>query len=445
LFQPVDTAAIAVFRIVFGVLMLVATLRFFAHGWIADYYEMPTHHFSYYGFSWVKPWPGAGMYIHFGVMAALAVMITIGAWYRFSVVAFGALFAYAHLIDKTNYLNHYFLIVWLCLLMAFLPLHRTWSVDAWRRPAVRDVTIPAWVLWALRAQVGLVYVFGGIAKLKYDWLVEAQPMKIWLSANTDFPIVGHLFDEPWVAYAFSYAGLAFDLMIVPMLLWRRTRVFAYVAVVVFHITTARLFHLGMFPWIMIACSLLFLPPSWPRRLFRRPAPMSVSAPSSSRRPRVVLALLGCYFALHIVMPLRHFAYPGDVCWTEEGFRFSWNVMVMEKDGSVELHITEPSTGRRWEVMPTEYLTRYQAKMMSTQPDMILQLAHIVADDFRSRGVRDPEVRVDAFVSLNGRRRARLIDPEVDLARESDGLAPNRWILAHPDDRPSISTVARGVR
>jgi len=442
--EPVDAASIAVFRIAFGVLMLVATLRFFAHGWIADYYETPSHFFSYYGFSWVKPWPGVGMYLHFGAMAVLAVMIAIGAWYRFSVVAFGALFAYAHLIDKTNYLNHYYLVICLCLLMAFLPLHRTWSVDARRDPSIASSTVPAWVVWALRAQIGLVYLFGGIAKLKYDWLVDAQPMTIWLSANTDFPLVGRLFDEPWVAYAFSYAGIAFDLAIVPLLLWRRSRLLAYVAVVVFHLTTARLFHLGMFPWIMMASSLLFLPPSWPRRWIagRPPIARSTAAP---RRPRVVLAVLGAHFAFHIVVPLRHVLYPGDVCWTEEGFRFAWHVMVMEKDGSVELHVTERSTGRRWEVMPTAYLTRYQAKMMASQPDMILELAHVVAADFRARGVRDPEVHVDAFVSLNGRRRARLIDPTVDLARESEGLAPKPWILPRPDDDPPTTASRRMSR
>jgi vitamin K-dependent gamma-carboxylase len=452
LFEPVDAASLAVYRIVFGALMLIATLRFFAHGWIADYYEMPSHFFSYWGFSWVKPWPGAGMYLHFGALAVLAVMIALGLWYRFSVVAFGALFAYAHLIDKTNYLNHYFLVIWLCLVMAASPLHRMWSLDARRRPALRSQTVPAWALWALRAQVALVYVFGGIAKLKHDWLIDAEPMTTWLAANADFPVVGALFEQPWVAYAMSYAGLVFDLSIVPLLLWRRTRVLAYVAVVVFHLTTARLFHLGMFPWIMIASSLLFLPPGWPRRWLRaapaaEPPPCAVTPPApvtQPRRERLVLALLGGYFALQVVIPLRHLAYPGDVCWTEEGFRLAWHVMVMEKDGSVELHVTEPSTGRRWEVMPTEYLTRYQAKMMAPAPDMILQLAHIVADDFRARGVRDPEVRVDAFVSLNGRRRARLIDPTVDLARESDGLSPSPWILPHPD-RSTITTASRGIR
>jgi vitamin K-dependent gamma-carboxylase len=381
----------------------------------------------------VKALPAPGMYIHFGVMAVLALMIIVGWRYRLAVALYGVAFTYVHLIDKSHYLNHYYLVSCLCALMAFLPLHRMWSLDARRDPSVRGATVPAWVVWALRAQIGLVYLFGGIAKLNHDWLVDAQPLTIWLSANTDFPIIGGLFDDPVTAYVFSYAGLVFDLTIVPLLLWRRSRPFAYLAVIAFHLITAKLFMLGMFPWIMMASSLVFLPPSWPRRFVA--GDTTVPTAIANPRRRLVVGLLGAYFALHAVIPLRHWLYPGDRAWSEEGFRFSWNVMVMEKDGSLELRVREPATGRRWEVMPSKYLTRYQAKMAASQPDMILELAHVVAADFRARGVVDPEVRVDAFVSLNGRRRARLIDPDVDLAAQSDGLGPRPWILPEPENTP----------
>jgi vitamin K-dependent gamma-carboxylase len=452
---PVDASSAAAFRVLFGLLMFVAVVRFFAHGWIDAYFLEPRHFFPYHGFEWVRPWPGAGMYVHFAVMGVLALCIAAGLFYRASVVGFGALFAYAHLIDKTNYLNHYYLVICLCLLMAFLPLHRTASLDARRTPALRSACIPAWVVWALRAQIGLVYVFGGIAKLKPDWLVDAQPMQLWLSASTEVPLLGPLLAERWVAYAMSYAGAAFDLSVVPLLLWRRSRPFAFAALVVFHLATMSLFHLGMFPWIMMAGSLVFLPPGWPRRLAARlgrrsaepaepaepPGPPEPAAPPPTRRPRLVLALLGVYFAFHVAMPLRHLLYPGDVLWTEEGFRLSWSVMLMEKTGAAEAHVLEPSTGRRWVVAPGAYFTRYQTKMMSTQPDMILHFAHLAAADFRARGVRDPEVRIDAVASLNGRRRARLVDPTVDLAGEADGLLPRRWILPRPSDgdpRPGLT-------
>src|SRR5690242_5091826 len=101
--QPVDAASLAAFRIGFGALMLLAVLRFFFHGWISEYFLQPSHFFSYWGFDWVRPWPGAGMYLHFGLMALCALGIMLGYRYRPSVVGFGALFAYAHLIDKTNY------------------------------------------------------------------------------------------------------------------------------------------------------------------------------------------------------------------------------------------------------------------------------------------------------------------------------------------------------
>lgn len=438
---PVDAASGAAFRIAFGLLMFVAVVRFFAHGWIDEYFLAPKHFFPYYGFEWVRPWPGIGMYVHFAAMGVLALCIAAGLYYRASVIGFGALFAYAHLIDKTNYLNHYYLVICLCAVMAVLPLHRCASLDARRDPAVRGATVPAWVVWALRAQIGLVYVFGGIAKLKPDWLLEAQPMQIWLSSSTDFPVLGALFGERWMAFLMSYAGAAFDLAIVPLLLWRRSRPFAFVAVVAFHLVTMRLFQLGMFPWIMMASSLIFLPPDWPRRALARwrrsraPAEPAVSGPA----PRRVLALLGIYFAIQLAVPLRHLLYPGDVCWTEEGFRFSWNVMLMEKTGSVDATVIEPATGRRWAVSPLEYLTRYQTKMMSSQPDMILHFAHIVAAEFRARGVRDPEVRIDAVASLNGRRRARLIDPSIDLARETDGVLPKPWIVPRPSDSDPYST------
>ncbi len=442
-FAPVDASSVAAFRVLFGLLMTVAVTRFFAHGWIAKYFLVPRHFFHYYGFEWVRPWAGAGMYVHFAVMGVLALAIAIGFFPRVSVALFGLAFAYAHLIDKTNYLNHYYLIICLCLLMSFLPLPGK-GHDKRRGKG----TIPAWALWALRAQFGIVYVFGGIAKLRRDWLVDAQPLTIWLGANADFPVLGRFFDELWIARVFSVAGAVFDLSIVGFLLWRRARPYALVALVVFHLLTAGLLQLGLFPYVMIAGSTLFLSADWPRAawiplvaMFRqRPAaPMPrvvpVIALSASRlRRALVLSGLAVYFTFHLLTPLRHIAYPGNLLWTEEGFRFSWHVMVMEKNGSADFRVGEPFTGRRYAVAPSEWFTPDQVKMMASQPDMILEAAHVIAADFRTRGVRDPEVRVDAFASLNGRSRARLVDPDVDLARVRDGFTAKDWILPFDADR-----------
>jgi vitamin K-dependent gamma-carboxylase len=431
LLGPVDAASLAVFRIGFGALMLVAVLRFFAHGWIAEYFLQPKHFFKYWGFEWVEPWPGPFMYVHFAAMALCALGILLGYRYRLSVVGFGALFAYAHLIDKTNYLNHYYLVVCLCGLLALLPLHCCWSLDARRRPELASAQLPAWMLWALRAQLSVVYLFGGIAKLKPDWLLRAEPLSIWLGRHTDLPLFGALFAQPWAAYVMSWAGAAFDLSVVPLLLVRRTRHFAYLGVLTFHLMTARLFQLGMFPYIMMFGSLLFLAADWPRVLGRRLGlarwvTVGVSATPAARP--WVWAALTLYFAVQLLLPFRHWLYPGSVCWTEQGYRFSWNVMLMEKNGSVDFRVVEPSTGRTFAVSPLQYFTPYQTKMMAPQPDMVLQAAHIVAADFRARGVRAPAVYADAFASLNGRPMQRLIDARANLAAAPDDLSNKPWIL-----------------
>ncbi|HVY30900.1 MAG TPA: HTTM domain-containing protein [Polyangiaceae bacterium] len=440
--RPVDAASLAAFRIGFGALLLVATLRYFAHGWIAEYFLLPTHFFKYWGFEWVRPFPGAWMYVHFGLMALSALGIAFGYRYRLSVVSFGLLFCYQHLIDETNYLNHYYLVACLCLLLACLPLSSVWSLDARREPNCGRARLPAWMLWALRAQFALVYVFGGLAKLNRDWLVDAQPLGIWLARHQDLPWVGGWLARPGAAQLMSWAGALFDLSIVPLLLMRRTRPYAYVLVVAFHLTTARLFSIGLFPYFMLCGSLLFLAPDWPRRLLAglgirlRAAGDAVSAAEARASERWLRPALGAYFALQLVVPLRHWAYPGNMLWTEQGFRFSWNVMLMEKDGAVDFRVVERGTGQTFHVSPRDYFTAYQTAMMAPQADLVLQAAQVVARDYRARGVREPAVYADAFASLNGRPMQRLIDPRVDLAQERDGLAAKTWILPLKSDSPA---------
>ncbi|UQA62239.1 HTTM domain-containing protein [Polyangium aurulentum] len=445
LFRPVDIASLAVFRILFGALMLASVVRFWANGWIQDLYITPAFHFHYYGFSWVSPWPGAGMYVHFAVLGLASALVMAGLFYRVAAAVLFLSFTYVELLDKATYLNHYYLISIVSFLMIFMPLHRAASLDAWRKPSLASGTAPAWALHLLRFQVGLVYVFAGLAKLRPDWLVRGEPLGIWLSAHSEMPIVGPLLDERWVAHAASLAGAVFDLTVVFFLMQRRTRPFAYAAVVGFHLVTWALFPIGMFPWIMMGSALIFFPPDWPRRRFpalfgnARVEPEPQRLPSR-RGQRLVVGLLCAHAALQIALPLRHFLYPGDTAWTEEGFRFAWRVMLVEKLGYVEYRVVDRATGRTIFVDPSRYLTPLQVKMMSMSPDMILELAHHIVGDFRARG-GDVAVFADAWVTYNGRPSQRIIDPSVDLANVRDSLLPKPWIL--PLDEKGSPAVSRG--
>ena len=436
--QPVSAASAAAFRVMFGLLGFVAVCRFAAKGWISELYIEPVHHFTYSGFWWVQPWPGWGMYVHFALLGLASLGVALGYRYRISITAFFLLFTYVELIDKTTYLNHYYWVSLASLLMIFLPLHRTASLDAWRNPSNRSETIPKWVIWALMAQVGVVYIFGGIAKLNPDWLFQAQPLRIWLYNSGDVPIVGSLLKEAWVAYAMSWAGAAFDLSIVGWLLWRRSRPIAYVALVVFHVMTWLLFPIGMFPWIMIAGTLIFFAPDWPHRLVavlrRRQLEEPVHADPPAPKPtwlfRGGIVALVLFAIVQVAIPLRHWAYPGNVRWNEDGYRFAWRVMLTEKTGHVRFRVTDTDTGEQWIEYPERYLTALQTERMAYQPDMILATARIIADEAMSRG-RRVEVRADAFVAFNGREAARFVDPEVDLARVEPGIGPKAWVLPAP--------------
>ena len=441
---PVDGASAAAFRIIFGLLAFAGVARAFARGWIDDLYIQPAHHFNYLWFEWVQPLPGWGMYALFAALGVLGIFIAAGYRFRLSVILFFIGFTYIELIDKVTYLNHYYWLSLVSFLMIFMPLNGAASVDARRNPALRRDRAPAWVVWVLRGQIGVVYLFAGIAKLNPDWLLDAQPLRIWLYQHGDLPMVGALLRQAWVAYAMSWGGAFFDLTIVGWLLWGRSRLIAYLILVIFHIATWALFpQIGMFPWLMIGATLIFFSPDWPRRVMG-----VVSGQSSAARKSAVsddryieshkaatdswrrAAMVGlALFALaQVVIPLRHLAYPGNVRWNEEGYRFSWRVMLSEKVGSVQYRVSHSASGQAWLVAPDDYLTPLQTERMAIHPDMILQTAHFIADDFAERGYRDVEVRADAFVSMNGRANRRLVNPDVDLAVIEPSIAPKRWIL-----------------
>jgi vitamin K-dependent gamma-carboxylase len=452
MFAPVDIASLAWFRVAFGLLMLADLWRY--SGKIAATYIEPSFHFTYYGFDWIRPWPGDGMYVHFLVLALAAACVTAGLFYRAAAAVFFLGFSYWFLLEQARYLNHFYLIALISFIMIFVPAHRAFSLDAWLRPKRRAQTAPAWALWLVRFQIAVPYVFGGIAKLNGDWL-RGEPMRMWLAERAGRPIIGPLFTQEWVVYFFSYGGLLFDLLVVPFLLWKRTRPFALVAALLFNLINGWVFTIGIFPWVMAAATLMFFEPDWPRRLKRfimrrlfgvhevPPSYVRVAEPRAAssgvrlrRRQRLTLGLLGAYAAFQVLFPLRHWLYPGDVAWTEEGHKFAWRMKLRDKAGQVRFFVTDRERERTWEVDARRYLTQWQRYEMSARPEMILQFAHHLADDLRARGHDDIEVRAVAWVSLNGRRPQLMLDPEVDLARQPRSIWPASWILpmAYPELR-----------
>jgi vitamin K-dependent gamma-carboxylase len=442
--RPIDSASLVVFRVFLGLLVSVGAARFIFNGWIERFYVEPTFFFKYWGFSWVAVWPAWGMYLHFAALVALGLCIAAGLFYRVAASLCFVAFTYLELMDVTNYLNHYYLLSLLLLIAAVMPLHRAASLDAWRRPATAAETLPAWCLYLVRFQLAVVYFYAGLAKVGPDWLFHAQPLDIWLSARSDIWLLGPLFALRETAVAMSWAGCLYDLTIWGFLLWTRTRPFAFAVVVVFHTLVGVLFSIGMFPFIMTLSALVFFSPSWPRWLVDRvrrtlgagegPGADVVRTRGEPHPVRRWALGLGALFvALQVLVPLRHFAYPGDVLWNEQGMRWAWKVMVREKNGDLSYRVVDES-GRTRVELPRRYLRDYQEREMATQPDLILQLAHHIAAKHRKAG-REVSIYADAWVSLNGRAPHQLVDPSVDLTTVSDGLGRADWVLPAPDGPP----------
>jgi len=425
LFEPVDVASIALFRALFGFLMLWHVLQYIVEGWMETSYLAPVFQFKYPGFGWVERAEPGTMKLIFWVMAAAALLIGLGLAYRAACAVFFLGHSYVLLLDTAQYQNHLYLICLVAFLMIFIPAHRAFSLDALLRPKLRSDTVPAWCLWLLRVQLGIPYFYGGLAKINADWLLRAQPMRLWLREGTEGGLRLPFLREAWGAYAISWGGMLFDLLVIPALLWRRTRIPALVLAVLFHLTNSGLFEIGIFPWLMLAAMGLYLAPDWPRRAGlvgrkRRQEPGTAPAASAAAARRgIVTALLAAWLAVQLLVPFRHLLYPGNVDWTEEGHRFSWRMKLRDKRGDVRFMFVDPRSGESFLLSDLDAaVTQRQHRMMEHDPEMMRQLAVYLAGKLRQGGLGDVQIRVITSISFNGRRKQPMIDPEADLSRVS---------------------------
>ncbi|MEZ5009338.1 MAG: HTTM domain-containing protein [Chitinophagales bacterium] len=448
---PIPIAPLVTFRVLFGFIMLISIIRFLAKGWVTQLYVEPTYYFSFIQADWFTPLSSTGMHFLFVLMGLAALGIMLGSFYKLSVFLFFVSFTYVELLDKSNYLNHYYFVSIISFLLLFVPANRAFSLDAIRKPFIKLDKIPAWCINIFKLQLIIVYFYAGAAKLNTDWLIHAMPLKIWLPAHADFPIIGNLLTKEWVAYAFSWSGAAYDLFVPFLLLFSRTRVIAYMAVIAFHLLTRMLFPIGMFPYIMILSTLIFFSPQWHEGILRKLKDLpgfnkalkdllgfkNLAGLEKTYHPRYknVLAVgITLFFVLQLILPWRYTLYDGNLFWTEQGYRFSWRVMLMEKAGHATFYIKNPETNKEAQIDIKQYLAPHQEKQMAFQPDMLLQFAHFLDKEYQKQGIIDPEIRVESYVTLNGSKSKLIIDPTIDLSEQSINLKPKKWIMPFADNR-----------
>ncbi|WP_308992143.1 HTTM domain-containing protein [Mariniflexile litorale] len=437
-----DAAPLAVFRMLFGVMMLFSIIRFWAYGWIETLYINPKFHFTYYGFEFIKP---LGVYTYglFAICGFSALLVAIGLKYRLAIIVFFLSFTYIELMDKTTYLNHYYCISLLSFLMIFLPANSYFSVDNLIKKESFKF-IPKWTIDSLKLLLGMVYFYAGLAKINSDWLFKAMPLKIWLPSKYDLPFIGEgIMQQEWFHYAMSWSGMLYDLSIPFLLLYKKTRWVAFATVVCFHVFTSVLFPIGMFPYIMIVSTLIFFSASFHHKIisilknilkpFNRNFKIDLKDTFVFKKQNLVVSIITVFFVIQLVLPFRYMFYPSELFWTEEGYRFSWRVMLMEKMGMSTFKIANAKTGSSFYVDNKDFLTPFQEKQMSFQPDFILEYAHYLGDHFTSQGHENVQVFVESYVALNGRLSRPYIDSKVDLYKEKESFQHKTWILPFTDE------------
>ena len=439
--KTTHAAPLAIFRIATGCMLFLSIVRFWANGWIEELYIKPKYFFGFYGLEYIKPL-GNYTYIIFMVCAIAAILVAIGLWYKQAIFMLFLSFTYIELMDKSTYLNHYYFTSLVLFLLMFLPAHRYFSVDAYRSKLLNASFIPQWNIDVIKFLVLILYFYAGLAKLNSDWLLNALPLKIWLPARNDMPFIGWLFNYKITAYIFVWIGCIYDLCI-GFLLWnKRTRLFAYLSVIIFHFVTAILFPIGMFPYIMMVTALIFFSAQFHLKIIsiisrwlKLPAEFIQNQQIFILKPLALkfrIIILSIFFLVQMILPFRYMFYPQELFWAEEGYRFSWRVMLMEKAGYAQFTV-KGKNGKAIVVNNREFLTVLQEKMMSTQPDFILQFAHLLRDYYHKNGYPNPQVFADVYVSLNGRLGQIFVNPHIDLAKEQESFKPKNWILPLNDE------------
>jgi hypothetical protein len=416
--------------------MTYSIIRFWLKGWIQTMYIDPSFHFTFYGFEWVTPL-GNYTYLLFFICGLSAFFVAIGYKYYISIIIFFLSFTYIELMDKTTYLNHYYFVSILSFLMIFLPSNSSYSVDSYLQKKSFKYT-PKWCVDSIKLLLFIVYFYSGLAKINKDWLFEAQPLKIWLTTGSyDFPLIGsNLMQQEWFHYFMSWGGMFYDLLIPFLLIYTRTRIFGFLLVIFFHLFTVLLFPIGMFPYIMIMSSIIFFSSKTHKKILDFILKPFIDKIKNIRemkiinmqKERISLIVVSVFFIIQFLFPLRYSLYPGELFWNEQGYRFSWRVMLMEKKGYTTFKVVNKENNNSFYIMNNNFLTDFQERQMSFQPDFIIEYAHFLGNYYKNIGLNNIEIYADSYVALNGRISKRFIDPKIDLLKQKRGFKNKDWII-----------------
>jgi len=453
--RPIDNSSLVLFRIFFGLLMFFESIGAILTGWLNETFVEPSQTFNFMDFEFLQVLVGPQMIAVYILMGLLGLMIAFGWHYRFAIISFSILWGATYFLQKSHYNNHYYLVWLIALMMIIMPANAYRSLDVKQGRVKESLTCPQWCTWFFIAQIAIVYFYASIAKFYPDWL-DAKPIGIWFTSREfageltpEFKLWGDglaetlrtVFHDKRVHYAFSYAGIFFDLLIIPAFLWKRTRTLALFASLGFHLLNSAIFEIGVFPYFAMAFVVFFYSPEKMRRLFFKKKPSLVDQETTSLNSNwgrfqfkgILQVGIYIYLLIQVLLPLRHHLIPGDVLWTEEGHRLSWRMMLRSKSSYASFRVEHPESNFKEVVPMLEHVSPNQRWDVYKKPDMMYQFAQRLEKHYKKEhGFDDVEVYVDSRVGVNGRPMQQFTDPEFDITSVKwKKFGHQEWILERP--------------
>lgn len=440
LFKNIDNSQLIVFRMLFGFFIAIEAIGACFTGWIKRTLIDPEFTFNFIGLEFLQPLPGNGMYYYYILMGIFGILVMIGYRYRLAMICYTLMWSGVYLMQKASYNNHYYLLMLLCFLMCLVPANKSYSIDAKLKPEIKQHFMPLWCKLLFVVQVAIVYAYAAIAKLYPDWLNGTVTKNLMQArANLycfgDF-CFGSLLQHEWLYYALTYGGILFDFLIVPLMLWKRTRKLAFAISIVFHIFNAFVFQIGIFPFLSLSFALFFFPAEKVNKIFLKRKPY-FSENTYSKTNHLVTTFFVTYFIIQIALPLRHWTIEDDVLRTEEGHRLSWRMMLRSKSGIVKFKVVDNETGDSFIYDHESRLSKKQLRIVATKPDVMWQFVQRLKKEFEAKGKDVAIYAENSMININGKGYRPFIDPSVDLTKVKwDPFKHSTWILPSEENEES---------
>ena len=428
--KPMTSGPLGLFRALFGIIVILEVGYYYQIDFIGNFLLAPKMLFSY-EFLPVSVLPESAMKLLLLGLGLSGLLITFGLYFRWATAYFFIVFSYFFFLDKCNYNNHLYLFSLVSLLLCFTNADSSFSLGK----ANSRATVPQWQIRILQFQIGIVVFFGGVAKLNPFWF-DLHPVIEFLadkSAATGFDFLN---SKP-AQYFIMLGGLVFDLSAIFLLLFKRTRVLGIVAAFLFNITNAWLFDdIYTFPLFMIFTLVLFLDEDEFRKLPLPRLRFNKKVPESTPHylKTIWLSFILAFVVIQVVLPLRHYAYPGYTDWTGEGQLLAWRMKIQHRVfDRITFRIIDKETGLSKQVLPENHITIQQYKKLATAPQMLVLFAEYIE---RLALEKNPAskygVSCNSKVKFNGSDYAFIVDPNLDILEASRTHGSyNDWIEPMP--------------